>query len=155
MNNINTKDIRIKLIDFFRNDICKNCSNKNDCSKEFYCEEILKLFEDLKNDVKINIRRTIKNTLGKLNVYFSNDLLDKIIELRGKNKEEYFKLISQFEYFKNNYILIAGNLSQIELIQHNQLIGIDIYHFYNNELNQGIKELFDYLRNNELWENTK
>lgn len=150
MNNINTRDTRIKLINFFRNEICKNCNKNSQCNKEFYCDNFLQLFEDIKNDAKINIKRTITTMLGELNVYLSNELINEIIDIRNKSMDEYYQLMQRFEYHKDKYICIAGNLAQLELIKHNQLTGIEMLPFYGKDFKQNIKALFDYLRNDEL-----
>lgn len=138
--------IKEKLAKFINNEICRNCDKKDICKKEYSkCKETTNLLKETTNEFKRYEKRILKEELKQLNVLISENVIDEILDIKNNTPDLYNKYINKFNYFKDEYELIAINNNSLTVIRINALLGAETLTYKNILIEQNLREFFSYM----------
>ena len=142
----NYYNIKEKLAKFINNDICRNCDKKDICKKEYInCKEIMNILKETTFNFKRYEKSILREELKQLNVLISDSVIYELLDIKNNMPYLYNKWLDKFNYFRDEYELVAISNNRLTVIRINALLGAETLIYENIILEENLKEFFSYM----------
>lgn len=150
MHRLVSVDTRKKIFDFVKKEVCQFCDKKDDCMKVFYCEEIMKIFNDIQKDKEQFEREQIYKELNDLNIAINLPAVESIRLWKRDNYQDYKNTLDKLKYIQYNYKYVAIEGNKITIMRKDPIRAIETKIFRADSLKKVIEKFLAYMYELEI-----
>lgn len=143
-------DTRKKIFDLVKKEVCQFCDKKDNCVKVFYCDEIMKIFNDIEKDKEQFERGQIYKELNELNIALNLSTAETIRLWKRDNYQDYKNTLDKLKYVKYNYKYVAIEDTKITVMRADPICVIETKIFKEDSLAKVIEKFLAYMYELEI-----